>query len=479
MTRRIRLAAALCAGALASLGAAAGAEASSIAYVKDGNVWLTSPDGARRYQVTFDGGYASPSQADDGTIVALRGQHIVRMDRSGRLLNAPVAGIGTPPDPTGSQFGPFEPKVSPDGSKVAYWFISYESHYSYGCMCTLFEYLDRTTWTAPDRFTPYADDGYSKGIRQPSWITNDRVLATYPDFSMNVWTWKVRSGAGQDAAQHWFGLAGADGTPYDFEDAELSPDGSKVAATTGGDATSDSQLVLLSTTGPAWAGEPPYDNFDSSRLRPSQPVLSCGGEVGTIVSPTWSPDSRALAYSLSDGVHVDAVPADLGGSGCAGVTGRLAAPGGSEPDWGPAEVNLAQKPAPPAKGGGTGSGPGAGVPSGAPRLSGLALTPSAFRAARAGGGIASAPGTSLAFRSAGPATVTFTVQRLCAKPPKRCAPVRGSLTTAARPGANRLRFRGRIGGRRLAPGRYRLVATPRGLSGRAGAPVSAAFRIVR
>jgi hypothetical protein len=49
------------------------AMADSIALIRDNNVWLVSPDGARQRQVTTDGTdsrpYGYPSQADDGTIL--------------------------------------------------------------------------------------------------------------------------------------------------------------------------------------------------------------------------------------------------------------------------------------------------------------------------------------------------------------------------------------------------------------------------
>src|SRR4051794_13989064 len=62
MRRTLKLAAA---AALAVLAAGApAAYADSIAYVKDGNVWLSTPDGARRFQVTTRGGYSDVSQAD-------------------------------------------------------------------------------------------------------------------------------------------------------------------------------------------------------------------------------------------------------------------------------------------------------------------------------------------------------------------------------------------------------------------------------
>jgi hypothetical protein len=67
-------------GALCTAGPAA---ASSIVYAKSSNVYLTSPDGTKGYALTAGGGWSSPSQADDGTIVAVHGQDIVRLDRSG------------------------------------------------------------------------------------------------------------------------------------------------------------------------------------------------------------------------------------------------------------------------------------------------------------------------------------------------------------------------------------------------------------
>src|SRR3954470_19557915 len=85
--------AALSAGLLAAGIFAASASADSIVYAKDGNLFLTSPDGAKGYQLTSDGGYSSPSQADDGTIGAVRNGQLVRMDRSGRLRNAPIDAI--------------------------------------------------------------------------------------------------------------------------------------------------------------------------------------------------------------------------------------------------------------------------------------------------------------------------------------------------------------------------------------------------
>src|SRR5689334_5121857 len=60
--------------------------ADSIAYIKDGNVWLTTSDSSRQYQVTFSGAYADVSQADDGTMIALTGTRLHKLGRDGTIL---------------------------------------------------------------------------------------------------------------------------------------------------------------------------------------------------------------------------------------------------------------------------------------------------------------------------------------------------------------------------------------------------------
>jgi hypothetical protein len=87
----------------------------------------------------------------------------------------------------------------------------------------------------------------------------------------------------------------------------------------------------------------------------------------------------------------------------------------------------------------------------------------------------------------GPATVKFRVKRRargrrvgkrCVKATKRnrgkrrCsryANVRGSFTRRGVAGHNRFRFSGRLGGKKLEPGRYRLVAVARDANGKSRA----------
>ena len=87
--KRTRLAAV--AAAAMCLAAPAAAQADSIVYIKDHNVWIAEPDGSAPAPgddstAPPSWAYGSPTQADDGTIVARHGTDIVRLAQNGTLL---------------------------------------------------------------------------------------------------------------------------------------------------------------------------------------------------------------------------------------------------------------------------------------------------------------------------------------------------------------------------------------------------------
>jgi hypothetical protein len=209
-----------------------------------------------------------------------------------------------------------------------------------------------------------------------------------------------------------------------LNDGELSPDGSKVVAVaaTGGISSPYDHVYYWTTNGPAWVGEPPYENDLEDSVKAPEPTARCQNvRDSEASSPTWSPDSRRIAYADKDGIWVQDVPASL--DDCAGLTERLAIPGASEPDWGPA-------------------GLGGGV-----RLSGVRLSARAVHAGR-------------------PLTVRY---RLSA--PARVSVKLGArrVTAAGRAGANRVR----VSTRGLRVGRYRLTVKA------AGARSTLGLRIMR
>jgi Neocarzinostatin family len=152
-------------------------------------------------------------------------------------------------------------------------------------------------------------------------------------------------------------------------------------------------------------------------------------------------------------------------------------------------------------GSGTGT-PGSGGVSDTirPLLGDLTLSTSRFRAAKTGPSVArvrAATGTKVKFSLSEPSTVRFTVERRavgrkvgngCVKPKrsnsrkKRCAhwlELQGPFDVAGTAGENRFEFRGRVGGKRLKPGRYRLNGRATDAANNRSDRRSKRFRVVR
>ena len=137
----------------------------------------------------------------------------------------------------------------------------------------------------------------------------------------------------------------------------------------------------------------------------------------------------------------------------------------------------------------------------APSIARLAIRPSAFRAARRGASVAVATGARVTLTLSRAAYLIFTVERAASgrRVGRRCvAPgsrnrrrpsctrylaLKGSFRYPARglaaAGARGFRFTGRLAGRALAPGGYRLVAVAVGATGARSSASRSAFRIVR
>ncbi|MEA2437428.1 MAG: hypothetical protein QOF65_1984 [Thermoleophilaceae bacterium] len=271
------------------------------------------------------------------------------------------------------------------------------------------------------------------------------------------------------------------------------------------------------------------DFFTTSPLADGRVLVAGGATSSTGIGPTGATPSAELysppvAPGAPDTVTADpgdraitvrwAAPSSTGGLAVSRYT-VTAQPGGATTTTGPGARSAvlgglnngthytlsvtATTPAgtgPPRSADGTLT-PGSGPDTVAPIITALRLSPRTFRAASGGASIATALRTRIHYFTSEPSTTTFTVQRLssgrrvgkrCVKPTKtnrkrpqctRKVSVKGHFSHHDHGGAVSLRFSGRVGGRKLSPGPYLLVAKVRDDAGNPGRPAQAPFRIVK
>jgi hypothetical protein len=121
--------------------------------------------------------------------------------------------------------------------------------------------------------------------------------------------------------------------------------------------------------------------------------------------------------------------------------------------------------------GGSGTTPGPAPPgnpadTAAPTVSGLRIRSRVIAGRQA----------RIAYKASEPATATFLVQRRTSRGWRYLT---GALTHAAQAGPNALRWNGRLNGRRLGVGRYRLTMMLNDSAGNVSRPSHAGFRVVR
>ena len=302
------------------------AHADSIVYTKGSDVWVAAGDGSGQRQVTKGLAYLYPTQSDDGTILARRGRGFDRLDRQGHVLSsfASVAG--------GPVMGPWNPDLSPDGTKVAYWV---------GVMSSYFDPSTGIHWKTPGSFVIWQDalNGAVLGITNfyeyPSWIDNSRALLW--DEGGAITPQVVISGVAQDHNDvvGW------------FRDSQTKlPDDEPIHPIGAGELTRNGRSLAV-VRGGAWIGNSlahgPGNHIAFYRVNgfdqlPTQ--LRCwlsgpgGGQFDEI---SWAPSGAALAWDEPDGIWSTAFNADS----CPGTMNpHLTIPGGNDPDWGPAEPGV-------------------------------------------------------------------------------------------------------------------------------------------
>ena len=293
---RSLIAAAGCALALCGA-AAAPASADSIAYVKNGDVHLATPDGSRHYQVTFTGGYDSVSQDDAGRLVAVHGNRIAHLERDGRVISDILTPVS---DPGGTRqfFGPYDAQVSPNGKKVSYtyyWkYIAPDPACNPSWGCYLHRQYHGTAYTDPDRLTAWDEPGYRRrtGWIHASWMNDEQQILSDPYMKPN-----------EDLVFDSPGLPEAQGLKRwaehvqakQMEDGEITRDRHKMAYITG----DDQERVWFYNLRTGF-----YPDYPSSCT-----AYEINGPAGRFSDLTWSPSGAHLGYADNDGVHTVAIPA--------------------------------------------------------------------------------------------------------------------------------------------------------------------------
>jgi hypothetical protein len=219
--------------------------------------------------------------------------------------------------------GPWDPRVSPDDSKIAYDIGLVSTRWDWTCNCYQQTTEYETLYTDVGQFTDPSVYGVIRDYSTPSWIDNQHTLLT-------------ANGIGIDQfAVHLLGSEDTDPTHFSqwFSD-NSSPRMAKAELTSAGD-----KLVVL-------AGQAAEDigiySVPAPPLSPQIPARECvinvpGTTGNNYDDPTWSPDGDELAYSQSAGIYVTAV-GNISAGDCTSIAPQLLVPGGSQPFWGPTNV---------------------------------------------------------------------------------------------------------------------------------------------
>jgi hypothetical protein len=244
--------------------------------------------------------------------------------------------------------------------------------------------------------------------------------------------------------------------------------------------------------------------FSNYRADKTSGLVTDAGNNQTDVNPLFVHSAAAGGFEQAAGSPtIDAGTSDplLGSFDLDGDARSL----GAAPDIGADEF------VPPDSGGGGGGGGGPGGEDGAgggsaggvvpdttlPVETNLRIKPKKVRPAAGPLSIAASKGAKVSYTLSEVGQVTFTVERArtgrkvggkCVKqkrsnrrrrPCVRFVRLKGSFDHAAVEGANSFRFTGRLNGKALKRGGYRLVGTPLDLAGNTGRAAKAKFRVVR
>jgi hypothetical protein len=301
---------------LAGLMFASTSQAANVSYIgSDGNVWVSSPDGAVKKQVTTNGtpasAYRSPSQKNDGTIAAIKtagGSGFVNFfnPTSGQQLDAwslPKTGAGS--------FSPlFGGQVSPDGGMFAYDWRYFDCG-TFPCSSG-----QRVSFISGPGITNPCLINCHSGWIKPRWNPGTPFAGFVSDQFSSIGVQK----AGSAQPQTWL-VANSPQTEQ-IDSFDIGTNGRTLVETSApGDGPSN--LVVIQNNGTPPAGSPAA-------------VCAAVGYASGNSNPRWSPDGSMISWTGAGGVYTSPAPSTNGG--VCGLQPKLIAPGATDAHWGPANV---------------------------------------------------------------------------------------------------------------------------------------------
>ena len=215
--------------------------------------------------------------------------------------------------------GPFDPEISPDGSKIAFEYFNDTYDAAPGCNeltvppCYAYTQSQGVGITNATGFTGVDAYGLLTGWVAPHWVSNETLLRSSPGANLNDDA--VFTQVGATTNDPWF---------YDpnqglgVEDVELSRDLQTVVGIAG--FNSEKLRVYRTTMSPF--GAPDWDHTPFTNHENVPVAQQCYELPGTkFENTTLAPSGAAMAYSTAAGVFVASIPA-----GCAPGGRRRARP---------------------------------------------------------------------------------------------------------------------------------------------------------
>jgi hypothetical protein len=334
----------------------------SLIYVKSGNIWLSTPDGATTRQLTTDGGtptadntgdsgYRAPSESDDGLIVAVRNQeedkgraseytqgYLWELNRYGtviRKFKPPqfdyLPGGSCNPGVQELPLGIVNTAISPDGKYIAYTAQTYVQTATCDTVQGYSSWVVDADGTNAHQLKDGNGDGASLEVGQ--WTADSsKLLIDRADFG-SIEDFYVN--AGSSTGTHWTAPSSDDFIDETYGQPDVR---SGILGTEGYSEYAERNAVRIWTTSGFGAQPAPKCDFSS-------PVNnSATGEI--LTRPAVSPDGAYVAWedSSSDGSvsqtgqGIYTVATSTIGNGC-NTNSALLVQGGEDPFWTSAGIN--------------------------------------------------------------------------------------------------------------------------------------------